>query len=70
MINRVKGKVNHDEKKINLASWDDVIEDIGRQIEDSRKRTAGLKRIEKNFKNLRDLGTPFTGTGTISATHS
>jgi len=59
MSNRVKQKVKRVTKKVTLSSWDDVISDVGRQIEEARQRLEGLKRVSKNFQALRDSGQPF-----------
>lgn len=55
----VKHKMQEEPKKVTLSSWDDVIADVGRQIDEAEERVKGLKRVERNFKSLRDSGEPF-----------
>jgi hypothetical protein len=59
MSNLVKEKVKHESEKVTLSSWDDVIKDVGRQIEEEEERLRGLKEVSKSFEFLRDSGQPF-----------
>jgi hypothetical protein len=61
MSNSVEEKVEHDAKKVAFASWDDVIADVNRQIEEGNERLKGLKRAIRSFKYLKDSGQPFHG---------
>ena len=53
MSHRVNGKV--------LTSWDDLIQDAKRQIEEGKTRIARLRETVRDVTKMRDRGQPWPG---------
>ena len=50
--------MGEDKRKV-LASWNDLISDAKRQIEQAKTRIAVLRKTVKNLEQVRDSGQPW-----------